>query len=102
MLDYSREAVALIAGKNRAHLDTNRMLALAVTHLVEIVGEAASRIPKEDREPYPDIPWAAVVGVRNRLVHGYDTVDFDILWEILTKDLPPIIAALEKIPALHS
>ena len=43
------------------------------------------------------IPWVQIVGLRNRLIHGYDNVDFDILWEIVTKDLPPLIAELEKI-----
>jgi uncharacterized protein with HEPN domain len=50
-----------------------------------------------EREQYPAIPWAHIVGLRNRLIHGYDNVDFDILWEIVTKDLAPLIAALEKI-----
>jgi uncharacterized protein with HEPN domain len=45
---------------------------------------------------HPDIAWPEIIGLRNRLIHGYDSVDFDILWQIVTDDLAPLIAALEK------
>lgn len=64
--------------------------------LLEIIGEAASRVPAEQRLQHPDIPWPEIVGLRNRLIHGYDSVDFEILWQIVSDDLPPLIAALEK------
>jgi uncharacterized protein with HEPN domain len=51
---------------------------------------------RKQRILHPDIPWPEIVGLRNRLIHGYDSVDFDILWQIVTEDLPPLIAALEK------
>jgi len=62
-----------------------------------IDGEAASRVPARERAKYPGIPWAQIVGLRNRLIHGYDNVDFDILWHIVTQDLPPLIVQLEKM-----
>jgi uncharacterized protein with HEPN domain len=65
--------------------------------LLEIVGEAASRVPAGERAKYSGIPWAQIVGLRNRLIHGYDNVDFDILWQIVTQDLPPLVAELEKL-----
>jgi uncharacterized protein with HEPN domain len=97
MLDHAREALALIQGKTRPDLDTDRKLNLALVRLLEIVGEAASRTPKEDRDGYPEIPWPKIIGLRNRLIHGYDLVDFDVLWQILNNDLPPLIARLEEI-----
>ena len=97
MLDHAKEAVTTTQGKARTDLDTDRLLNLALVRLLEIIGEAASRVPKEDRELYPDIPWPELVGLRNRLIHGYDEVDFDILWQIVTADLPPLISELEKI-----
>jgi uncharacterized protein with HEPN domain len=96
MLDHAREAVAMASGKTRRQLDTDRQLNLSLVRLLEIVGEAASRVPGEDRARHPDIPWAEIVGLRNRLIHGYDSVDFDILWQIVSNDLPPLIEALEK------
>jgi len=97
MLDHAREAVSMVRGKTRADLDIDRQLNLALVRLLEIIGEAAGRISKEDRDRYSNIPWPEIVGLRNRLIHGYDEVDFDILWQIVTRDLPPLIKNLEKL-----
>jgi uncharacterized protein with HEPN domain len=99
MLDHAREAVFLAQGKTRADLDTDRLLNLALVRLLEIVGEAAGRVPETERSEHPEIPWPQIVGLRNRLIHGYDAVDFDILWQIITLDLPPLVTALERIVA---
>jgi uncharacterized protein with HEPN domain len=64
--------------------------------LLEIVGEAAGRVPAEEPVRHPDIPWPEIVVLLNRLIHGYDSVDFDILWRIVSDDLPSLIEALEK------
>ena len=89
----------MVQGKTREDLDRDRKLNLSLVRLLEIVGEAANRIPKEERSTYPDIPWSEIVGLRNRLIHGYDEVDFDILWQIVTQDLPPLAQALQQILA---
>jgi len=65
--------------------------------LVEIVGEAGARVSKEERAKHPQIPWDDVVGMRNRLIHGYDMVDLDILWDTVKDDLPRLIEALERV-----
>jgi uncharacterized protein with HEPN domain len=70
---------------------------LALTRLIEIVGEAAYRVPDSIQIKYPDFPWLQMIGVRNRLIHGYDSVDFDILWTIVNHDLPLLITRLESI-----
>jgi uncharacterized protein with HEPN domain len=49
------------------------------------------------QDKYPAIPWADVVGMRNKLIHGYDTVDLDILWDTVTNELPALVEALEKL-----
>jgi uncharacterized protein with HEPN domain len=97
MLDHALEAVAMTDGKTRADLDEDRQLNLALVRLLEIIGEAATRIPKEDQALYKDISWPEIVSLRNRLIHGYDTVDFDILWQIVKQDLPRLIESLRKI-----
>lgn len=97
MLDHAREAVALLQGRSRSDLDSNRVLSLALVQLAQIVGEAATRISMPRRNRHPEIPWSQIIGLRNRLVHGYDAINFDILWQILTVDLPALIAMLEKI-----
>lgn len=97
MLDHAREAFELTKGRTRVDLDSDRLLNLALVRLLEVVGEAANFIPKEDQANYPEISWAQIVALRNRLIHGYDSVDFDILWQIVTQDLPPPITVLERI-----
>lgn len=99
MLSHAEEAVSLAQGRTRSDLDTDRMLNLALTRLLEVVGEAAGRVPKEQCESHPEIPWPQIVSLRNRLIHGYDSVDFDILWQILVNDLPPLIISLKLMIA---
>ena len=77
MLDHAREAVAMATGKTCDDLDTDRKLNLALVRLLEIVGEAANRTPADERTQYREIPWAQIVGLRNRLIHGYDSLDFE-------------------------
>lgn len=95
--DHAREAVAFAQHKSRADIAADRLLELALTRLLEIIGEAASHIPKQDQLRYRQIPWTQIISLRNRLIHGYDSVDLDILWQIVTSDLPPLIAALDTI-----
>jgi uncharacterized protein with HEPN domain len=97
MLDHAKEAVALVRGKEKFDLNNNRLLELATTRLIEIVGEAAAKISPENQAKYPSIPWPQIIGMRNRLIHGYDAVDLDILWDTLVVDLPSLIAELNKI-----
>ncbi len=97
MLYHAREALAMVEGRQRGDLDTDRMLELALTRLIEIIGEAASRVSDQTRRKYPEIPWAEIVGMRHRLIHGYDAVNLDILWDTVQIDLPPLIARLESI-----
>ena len=96
MLDHAREAVAALKDRPRADLDDDRLLELALLKLVEIIGEAASRVGDAKRTECPGIPWPQVIGMRNKLVHGYDVVDLAVLWDTVKDDLPPLIAELEK------
>ena len=97
MLAHAREACEMVRGKRRRDLDRDRKLNLALVRLLEVIGEAASRVSPGARARHSSIPWPEIVGLRNRLIHGYDAVDFDILWEIITHDLPPLISELERI-----
>lgn len=97
MLDHAREAVEMVAGKTQADLARHRMLELALIRLVEIIGEAATRVGNEMKSSNPQVPWREIIGMRNRLTHGYDTVDLKVLWDTILEDLPPLISDLEKI-----
>ena len=89
----------LSEGKSSEELVDDRVLGLAIVRLMEIVGEAANRVPKEEQSRHPEIPWTQIIGLRNRLIHGYDTVDLDALWDTITDDLPPLIAQLQELSA---
>ncbi len=96
MLDHAREAFCLIREKSRTDIEADRVLQLALVRLLEILGEAGARVSEETRSRCADIPWLAIIGLRNRLIHGYDAIDFGILWQILSADLPALIPALER------
>ena len=97
MLDHAREAAELLRGRNRSDLDSDRLLQLALVRLIEIVGEAANRMSEQAQRQHPEIPWAQIISTRNRLIHGYEFVDYDILWQTVTGDLPVLVDQLERI-----
>lgn len=97
MLEYSKKAIALVEKETRASLNTDEKLFLALTRLVELIGEAASHVPLEIQEKYPEIAWIKIVNIRHRLIHGYDSVDHDILWDTITLNLPELARQLESI-----
>ena len=75
MLDAARDALGFAAGRSRADLDSDRMLALSLVKSIELIGEAAARVGAETRRRHSSIPWADIVGMRNRLIHAYYDVD---------------------------
>ncbi|TVQ30126.1 MAG: DUF86 domain-containing protein [Phycisphaeraceae bacterium] len=97
MLDHAVEAVEMIKGRSQSDLDSDRQLNLSLTRLIEIIGEAARRVDPEKRSANPQIPWKEIVGTRDRLVHGYDQVDFDVLWKIVSDELPQLIRNVRRM-----
>ena len=61
-----------------------------------MLGEAATRVSEEMRDAHPEIPWRFAIGMRNRLIHGYDVVDLDIVWDTAHENLPELIGQLEE------
>jgi uncharacterized protein with HEPN domain len=97
MLDAAREGIAFCAGQDRTDIRQNRVLTLALAKCIEIVGEAASKVSSETRSEAGSIPWSDIVGMRNRLIHGYFDIDWDLVFDTVTNDLPPLAAMLEGI-----
>ena len=96
MLDAARRAIDFMQGRAKSDLESDEQLSLAVVRLLEILGEAAKNVSEDLRKGYPDIPWRQIAGTRDRLIHGYFDVDLDIVWQIISTDLPPLVAQLEK------
>ena len=97
MLLAAREAQEMVRGATVSDFKQNRTLQLAVLKAVEIVGEAAARISADTREQNPDIPRSDIVGMRNRLVHGYFDVNLVRVWETVQRDIPCLVAQLERL-----
>ena len=102
MLDHARRAVRAVAQKEREDLHSDYVLAAALERFLEVIGEAASKISAETRSSAPAIPWREIVGMRNRLVHGYASVDHDIVWDVVSRDLVEVIESLEALLAASS
>ena len=97
MLDHAREAIQFTVGKSLDDVLKDRLLGLGLVRLMEIFGEAANRIPPETRALHPRVQWRQAINTRNRLIHGYDTVDLKILYDIIRHELPAVVAELERI-----
>lgn len=97
MLDHARTAVEFVSGENRASLDSNPMLRYSLLHLITVLGEAANRVSPECKTRHNQVVWKDIIGMRNMLIHGYDVVDLDILWETVRTDLPALIYVLQEV-----
>lgn len=99
MRDAAREAIGFATGRTREDLDVDRQLLLSIVKDVEIVGEAASRLNEGFRAGHTQLPWKAIIAMRNRLVHAYFDIDRDIVWSTVTLDLPPLADAVDGLLA---
>ncbi len=97
MLDIAHQAVAKVQGKTRRDFDADENLRLALTHLLQMIGEAARRVSTSYQTAHPELPWAAIVGMRHKVVHDYMSVDEDIVWDTVTQELSPFVAVLEPL-----
>lgn len=64
--------------------------------MTEIIGVAAYKLTHEFRDTHPEIPWREIIGMRHLLVHGYFTINLEVLWDVIQNDIPSMIPALKK------
>ena len=98
MLDTATKAISKTQGLSRHAYDDDENLRLALTHLVQVIGEAARQVSQEFARAHPEIPWADIIGMRHKVVHDYLGVDEDIVWQVVTEDLPGLVAAIVALP----
>lgn len=96
MIDTA-EAVASLCPDTRGEFESDFRTQLAMMKLAEDMGEAANHVAINVQEAHPDVPWRAIIGTRHRLSHGYFEVDLDILWEVITNDIPAILPKIRSI-----
>ena len=97
MLDTARRVREKMRDVDRAQFGGDENLRLALTHLLQIIGEAARRVSDEFRRQYPDVPWAAIVGMRHKVVHDYLGVDEDVVWDTAKNEMAALIECLEPL-----
>lgn len=96
LIEAAETAIRFIKGRQRSDLDGDEMLRLALTKLVEIVGEAAKQVTPATRAANPGVPWSAAARMRDRLVHHYFDIDLDVLWSTVTVDLPALLQVVPR------
>lgn len=97
MAKYAATAARLVERMALEELQADERTSLALERAIEILGEAASRVPHDWRERHPELPWREMIGTRNRLAHAYFTTELFVLHDVATKLLPPWLPRLLAI-----
>ena len=97
MIGFAEKVLAYTEGLDQQAFCNSGITYDAVLRNLELVGEAATRIPESVRKQHPEIPWRMMVATRNRLIHAYLGIDNDIIWSIIQDDIPALLASLEKL-----
>ncbi|MCC3415139.1 MAG: DUF86 domain-containing protein [Microcoleus sp. PH2017_29_MFU_D_A] len=82
---------------SRAELEMNDEKLSAILYQIAIIGEATKRLSQDFRQQHPEIPWREIAGMRDMLIHKYDQVDFDVIWDVVQSKLPELVTKLEPI-----
>lgn len=97
MIGFAEKVIAYTDGFDQVSFIASGLNYDATVRNVELIGEAASRIPESVRASNPQIPWRLVTATRNRLIHGYLGIDNDTLWSIIDRDIPALLPLLREI-----
>ncbi|MGQ0626618.1 MAG: HepT-like ribonuclease domain-containing protein [Phycisphaerales bacterium] len=95
MVESARRALRIAAGLTLQGLAADEVRMLAVVKSIEVIGEASTKVSEDTQRSIPAINWRGIRQIRNRLIHGYDTIDPARVWNALTVEVPPLIAELE-------
>jgi uncharacterized protein with HEPN domain len=93
----AEDALGFVAGLDEAGFLKSRLHQNAVIRALEVIGEAANKVSAGLKAAHPEIPWRDIVGMRNRLIHGYDDVRMEQVWAVTQQQLEPLIAALDPL-----
>ena len=97
IIDSISDIESFTANMRYDSFEKDKKTIYAVVRCIEILGEAARKIPDSIRSEYPDIPWEKMVGMRNKMIHEYFGVDTNILWETIIQDIPAIKPLIGKL-----
>jgi uncharacterized protein with HEPN domain len=97
MIGFAERVVEYSAGLSQSGFFADRLVNDATLRNLELIGEAATRIPPEVRQNHPEIPWRQIIATRNRLIHGYLGLDADTIWSIVQSDIPQLLTVLREL-----
>ncbi len=97
MIGFAEKCQSYTSGMNQAAFLASGITFDATLRNLELIGEAARRVPDDIRLAHPEIPWRMIIATRNRLIHAYLGIDDDTIWSIIQDDLPPLVTGLKKI-----
>ena len=97
MMAFAGKVEAYTTGMEQADFIADGRTYDATLRNLELIGEAASRIPETVRADHVEIPWRQIIATRNRLIHGYLGIDDDTIWSVIQDDIPVLLAALESL-----
>ncbi len=93
--DAALRAREICAGKTLEGLVKDWQATAALERFIEVIGEGVKRLPPGLRDRYPGVPWKEIAGTRDHLSHGYDDVDYQVLWDAVNNDVPRLLATIE-------
>jgi uncharacterized protein with HEPN domain len=99
ILDMIDKVQRFVSAVDLTEFEANEEKVFAVIRALEVIGEAVKNIPQAERERYPQIPWQAVAGMRDKLIHGYFVVSVNRVWETVQQDLPPLQQVVRQMLA---
>ncbi len=91
MLESAKKALEFVEGMGYEEFASDEKTQFAVVRALEIIGEAAKKVPADMREAYPEIPWREIAGTRDKLIYDYIGVNLSVVWRMIQDDLPPLI-----------
>lgn len=97
MLIYARKALMFCGDCTLEKFMSDDMLQSATLHVLQIIGEASSKVSSEFQKSHPEIPWQKIINLRHRLVHDYPRIELPKVWNIVQSQIPPLIAELQKL-----
>jgi len=100
MVQFAGEAIEYLGHRDAAEFALDRRTFRAIERSLEILGEAAKRVPMSDRERFAGLPWRRMTGLRDVIAHEYDDIDHHILVRLIREELPPLIDGLREIVTL--
>jgi uncharacterized protein with HEPN domain len=97
ILTAAQKGIAFLGSMSLTEFSADERTAFAVVRALEILGEAAKRIPTDIRDKYPTVPWRAMADIRDKLIHDYFNVNLEVVWKTVKEDLPALVPQIEQI-----